>query len=287
MSVKNWNTLVGLFSSASSWLPSETPIAGDNLYINNGSAILFNESFGSESAASSVGLIGGTSDNRPQLIIWNVTLNNVAINNASQPYTGPASERPADYYAPKFGRLLIGGVVTNEGGSVTAAGNISLLGGNSLDMVILPGSTFINNGSLGVDPGSTMRITGYDGSTLENDKSINDSSGRITIAAHLTGTGDVYVSGGAGGGSYSGNLEINAAVDAGQSFHLNRAVLQVDQPAGFLGQFDALPSQGGGEVRLEGLSAASWDVNGSSVELFDAAGSVVDTVGLTASQTPF
>jgi len=45
MSVKNWNTLVGLFSSASSWLPSETPIAGDNLYINNGSAILFRPRF--------------------------------------------------------------------------------------------------------------------------------------------------------------------------------------------------------------------------------------------------
>ncbi len=85
---------------------------------------------------------------------------------------------------------------------------------------------------------------------------------------------------------YSGNLEINAAVDAGQSFHLNRAVLQVDQPVGFLGQFDAVPSQGGGEVKLEGLSAASWDVNGSSVEVFDAASSVIDTVGPTASQDP-
>ncbi len=71
-----------------------------------------------------------------------------------------ASETPADYYAPKFGRPLVGGVVTNEGGSVTAAGNVSLLGGNSLDIVTLPGSTFINNGSLGVDPGSTMQIIG-------------------------------------------------------------------------------------------------------------------------------
>jgi len=85
---------------------------------------------------------------------------------------------------------------------------------------------------------------------------------------------------------YSGNLEINAAVDAGQSFHLNRAVLQVDQPVGFLGQFDAVPSQGGGEVRLEGLCAASWDVNGSSVEVFDAAGSVIDTVGPRHLRTP-
>ncbi len=39
-------------------------------------------------------------------------------------------------------------------------------------------------------------------------------------------------------------------------------------------------------MKLEGLAAASWDVNGNSLEFLDAAGSVVDTLRLTTPQAP-
>ncbi len=78
-------------------------------------------------------------------------------------------------------------------------------------------------------------------------------------------------------------LELKDAVDAGQTFHISESALQVDQPASFLGQIDGNLQQYG-EVKLEGLAAASWDVNGNSLEFLDAAGSVVDTLRFTTPQ---
>ncbi len=52
------------------------------------------------------------------------------------------------------------------------------------------------------------------------------------------------------------------------------------------GAIDADPQQGGGAVWLEGLGAASWDVNGSAVEFFDAGGSMIDALRLTTPQAP-
>lgn len=283
MSVKNWNVLMGLFSSAYSWSPSEVPVAGDNLYIQNGTAVIFNKTFGSDSLKTSIGLTGPTAENSPQVIAYNVTLKNVDINNALPPYTGQV---PNNYYDPKHGRLLFGGTVTNDGGDIFARKNESFAGRNSIDITVAPGSTLINKGTLGAGPGSTMTIAGYGGSTVENDGSILSASGDVTILTHLTGTGTVSVNGGAGGGGFGGSLELNAAADAGQTFSLSRAVLQLDQPLSFLGQVNADPSHGGGKVNLEGLSAASWDVNGSSVEFFDTAGSLVDTLRFTTPQDP-
>lgn len=281
MSVKSWKAPVGLFSSARNWSPSEAPVAGDNLYIQSGTAVLFNTAFGSNDAKTSIGLTGPATDNSPQVIAYDVTLKNVDINNALPPY---ADQAPAGYYDPKHGRLLVGGTVTNEGGTIFAVGNEPLVGRSSIDVTVAPGSTLINKGILGAGPGSTMTIAGYGGSTVENDGLIQSASGHVTISTPLTGTGTVAVSGGAGGGSYSGNLELDAPAGDGQTFVLSRAVLQLDQPLSFMGQVDADPSHGGGKVELEGLSAASWDVNGSSVELFDAAGGLVDTLRFTAPQ---
>jgi len=61
--------------------------------------------------------------------------------------------------------------------------------------------------------------------------------------------------------------------------------IQIDQPASFLGQIDGSLQQTG-VVQLEGLAAASWDVNGSSIEFFDGGGSVIDTLRLTTPQDP-
>ena len=281
MSVKSWKAPVGLFSSARNWSPSEAPVAGDKLYIQSGTAVLFNTTFGSDDAETSIGLIGPTTENSPQVIAYNVTFKNVDINNISPPYTDQA---PADYYSLKHGRLFVGGTVTNDGGSISTVSNQGSGGRNSIDITVGPGSTLINKGTISVNVGSTMTITGYGGSTVENNQLIRCASGDMTISTHLTGTGVIGVSGGALGGAYGGSLEIDAAVDAGQTVSLGRAVLQLDQPLSFMGQVSADPSFGGGRVDLEGLSAASWGVNGSSVEFFDAAGSLVNTLRFTTPQ---
>lgn len=283
MSVKSWKASVGLFSSARNWSPSEAPVAGDNLYIQSGAAVLFNRTFGSDDTKTSIGLIGPATDNSPQVIAYNVTFKNVDINNISPPDTG---QEPATPPGPKHGRLFVGGTVTNEGGSISTVSNEGFGGRNSIDITVAPGSTLINKGTIAVNVGSTMTITGYGGSTVENDQLIQCASGDLTISTHLTGTGTIGVSGGALGGSYGGSLEIDAAVDAGQTVRLSRAVLQLDQPLSFMGQVNVSPSSGGGRVDLEGLSAASWDVNGSSVEFFDAAGGLVSTLRFTTPQDP-
>lgn len=276
MSVKNWNAPVGLFSSPYSWSPNEAPVAGDNLYIQSGTAAIFNMTFGSNDIKTSIGLTGLTTENSPQLIAYNVTFKNVDINN----------DALESQHSPKHGRLFVGGTVTNDGGSILAASYQDFSIRNSLDITVAPGSTLINKGTLGAGTGSSMTIAGYGGSKLENDGQIQCSSGSMTISTHLTGTGTISVGGGAMGGAFSGSLEINASVDAGQTISLSRATLQLDQPASFLGQIEADPSHGGGEVKLEGLSAASWDVNGSSIEFFNTAGSIVDTLRFTTPQDP-
>lgn len=283
MSVKSWNTQFGLFSSPYNALPSAAPEAGDNLYIRSGAAILFNQTFGSASNDSSIGLIGDAGGSVPQLVLWNAVLKNVIVDNAPPAYTGPENQRPADYYAGRYGRVVVAGVVTNQDGAVYAGRFGRPEGDSVLDIAIAPGSTLVNKGVLNANPKSMMNIVGYGGSTLENDQSISASGGTLTISAHLTGTGDVYAST-ALGGSASGSIELNAAVDAGQTFHLSRAVLQVDQPLAFLGQIDANPQQLGARVTLEGLAATSWDVNGSTVELLNASGGVIDTLRFTTPQ---
>lgn len=118
---------------------------------------------------------------------------------------------------------------------------------------------------------------------MENDGTINAASGTVTISTHLAGTGDTYTSA-AGGGGFSGNVELNAAVDAGQTFRISQGSLQIDRPHRFLGQVDLGPTQFGGTACLEGLKAASWDATGNLVEFFNDAGKVVDTLRFTAPQ---
>ena len=277
MSVKTWNARAGLFSSSWNWLPSGAPVAGDGLTIQSGAAILANQTFGSASVRSTIGLTGPAGSNSSTLVLWNSTLVNVLVDNAAPSPAGP------DYSPAKHGTVLAAGTVTNDGGTFEAGRGNLLFGGNSLDIVVTSGSTLINRGVIAVTPGNRMTITGYGGSTLENDGNIGAAGGGITIATHLTGTGDVRVSRGA---QQSGNLELKAAVDAGQTFHITQTALQVDKPLSFLGVIDADPQQGGGAVWLEGLAAASWDVNGSSVEFFDAGGSMIDTLRLASPQEP-
>ena len=68
MSAKSWKAPVGLFSSARNWLPSEAPVAGDKLYIQSGTAVLFNTAFGSDGVETSIGLIGPATDDSPQVL---------------------------------------------------------------------------------------------------------------------------------------------------------------------------------------------------------------------------
>lgn len=277
MSVKTWKAGAGLFSSPWNWSSSTAPVAGDSLTIQGGAAIIANQTFGSDGVRSTIGLTGPANSKSSMLVLWNSTLKNVLVGNAVPSPTGP------DYRLAKHGTVLIAGTVTNDGGEFEAGKGDLLFGGNSLDIVVEPNSTLINKGVIAATPGNQMTITGYGGSTLENDGSIVAAGGGITIATHLTGTGDVRVSRGA---HFSGNLELKDAVDAGQTFHVSLTALQVDKPLSFLGAIDADPQQGGGAVWLEGLGAASWDVNGSAVEFFDAGGSMIDALRLTTPQAP-
>jgi len=281
MSVKSWDGRSGFFQSPHDWSPNEAPAAGDSLYISSGLSMIFNDTYGSPDARSSIALVGMNADSAPQLVALNVTFTNVVIDNAPPTYTGPDDQRPADYFAPRYGSIFVIGTVINDGGEIIAGRANYYLGIGNLDVTIAPGSTLINQGSLTATPQSALRIIAYDNSTLENDQRISANGGRITIGAHLTGTGDVSATGGLIG---TGEVELQAAVDAGQTFHLSRGVLQVDQPFSFMGQVDISQKQSGERVTLEGITAASWDTNGNTVELFDAGGAIVDTLQFTKPQ---
>lgn len=275
MSVKSWKVPVGLFSSARNWSPSGAPAAGDTLSIQSGAAIIRNRTFGAEGVQTSIGLTGPDAENPPLLAAYNTAFKDVDINNAPPPGAGSTG-------GPYHGRLLAVGTVTNDGGTILAGGGQGF--NSSIDITVAPGSTLVNKGSIGAGTGCKLTIAGYGGSTVENDGNIFSASGTVKVSTALTGTGAVSVSGGALGGAFGGRLELDAPAGDGQTFGLSRAVLQLDQPLSFMGQVSANPSNGGGRVDLEGLSAASWAVNGSSVELFDAAGSLVDAVRFTTPQ---
>ena len=269
MTVRNWNTSYGLFSSDANWTPGGAPAAGDTLYVSSGIPILFNETFGSAAVRSTIGLVSTDASQPAGLIAWATTLTDVTIDN-----TPPAG---ADFTG-RHGVLGVIGTTTNDGGTIEAGrGGI---GGNSLDIVIAPGSTLVNRGTIGALPNDTMAISDYGGSALENDGTLFAAGGKVTVGTDLTGTGTVS----AGQGQQStGSVELQAAAGAGQTFDLGLAgVLQVDQPMSFLGQV-ALQ---GGKVSLEGLSVQSWDENGSVIDVFDASGGVIDTLRLTAPQDP-
>ncbi len=269
-----------LFSSADNWFPSEAPVAGDNLYIKKGTAIIYNDTVGADGVKTSIGLIGLDRANPAVVVADDVTFKNVDIT-TKPPF---AIDPPYDYGGAKYGRLLLGGTVTNDGGSITASSE-RLLSPTNIDIVLAPGSTLINTGDIGAYY-STMTIAGGDGSTLENDGSIRSDLSTVTVSMPLTGTGFVEVSAASSRSIVPGKLELNAPAGSGQTFLLNRALLQLDQPLSFMGQVSADPSRGGIKVSLEGLSATFWDVNGSSVEFFDAAGSVVDQLQFTTPQDP-
>lgn len=284
MAVKNWNASFGLFSSHANWSPGGAPVAGDNLYVSSGVPILYNETFGAAGAPSSIGLTSTDASQPSELIAWNATLANVTLDNAPPAYTGPVSQRPADYFTGRHGVLIAGGTVTNDGGTIEAGRSNLFFSGNSLDIVLAPQSTLVNKGVIYASPGNTMAISGYGGSALENDGTMSAAGGQITVATELSGVGSVNVTRGPPG--FGGFVELKAAVDAGQTFNVNLAAIQIDKPMSFLGQVALNAQQGGGKVTLEGLAAQSWDVNGSAVEFFDAAGSVIDTLRLTTPQDP-
>lgn len=275
MTVEYWNGSTGFFRQARNWSEATAPSAGDELYAQSGSIILRGGSFGSADARTSIGLIGDTVDSEPTLTLRNVTLTNVSINNALPLYTGPFSDTPPGYYAAKYGAVQIVGTVTNDGG-VIEAGRLGRGNGGSLTINLKGHATLVNTGSLEAVGGYQLNVSGNGGSTLENDGTINSVGGPIVISTHLTGVGTVEVL--PGGIPYSSSVEINAAVDAGQTFEIQRGALQLDEPLSFLGQVQLV---GNGVVVLEGLPAASWDAVDDKVEFFNAAGETIDTLQVT------
>ncbi len=281
MTAKNWNASYGLFSSGANWTPGGAPAPGDTLDVPSGVPILFNQTFGSASVASSIGLTSTDASQPSKLVAWNTTLTNVTINNTPF-YSGPVGQWPANYTTPRHGVLLVGGTTTNDGGTITSERYVITgqpIYDNSLDIVVAPQSTLINKGSINAGLEDTTTVSGYGGSALENDGRILANGGKVTISTDLTGTGSVEAS---GGSRSPGSLELGAAVDAGQTINLTFGSLQIDQPASFLGQV----ALGRGGVVLEGLQAQSWDLSGNAMEFFDAAGAVIDTLRLATPTDP-
>jgi len=216
MPAKTWNAWAGLFSSPWNWSPDTAPAAGDNLYIQSGTAIMVDQTFGSDDVPSTISLAGPQGSDTPELVMLNVTLKNVRVDEA----TTSCANQP-NSLSP-HGNILVAGSVTNDGGTIAAQrGNIP---GGSLDVTIAPGSTLINKGSIYASPGGQLTISGSDGSTLENDGTISAAGGDVIISTHLTGTGDVFAN---RGQQHSPYLELKDAVDAGQTFHISQAAIQM------------------------------------------------------------
>ncbi len=250
------------------------------LYMSSGLSIVAGQTFGSPDISTAISLIGDTAAGQPMLALWNSTLRNVDISNTPAPYTGPTA--PADYYTAKYGTVWIGGTVINDGGTMEAARG-SRVGGNNLTLAVQQGSTLVNKGTLSGGPNSQLTITGSAGSTVENDGTISGGGGAVVISAHLTGTGSLYVQN--AGVGLDSRIELKSATDAGQTVQIERGTLQLDQPATFLGQI-GLPEAGVlGGVFLERLSPASWDVKGNMLELFNGAGTRIDTLRFTTPET--
>lgn len=283
MSVAYWNGSTGSFRQARNWSQAAPPTTGDALYASSGNMTLNGGTFGATATRTTIGLMGSSASDAPSLVLRNVTLTNVTVSEAPPPYAGPYNDAPPGYYSPKYGNLLIAGVVTNDGGLIEGGRN-SLGPAASLNIVMATGATLLNKGTLAAYPAGQLTIAGHGPATVENDGAINATGGKVTISTHLTGVGNIYTST-AGGGGFSGSVELNAAVDAGQTFHISQGSLQIDQPRSFLGLVDLGPAQLGGTVRLESLNAASWDAKGTLLELFNAAGKAIDTLQFTSPPT--
>lgn len=283
MSVKIWKTTTGSFMTALNWSSATAPLAGNDLYMQTGTAILVNRTFGSAAALTTIGLIGATAATAPMLVLQDVTLKNVKLSEAPPHYTGPVSGSPPGYYSAKFGTVSIKGNVTNDGGMIEG-GRDSLGPSTNLKIVLNAGAALINKGTLAALPSGQLTIMAQGVGRVENDGTINAAGGKVTISAHLTGVGSATTSS-AGGGGFSGGIEVNAAVDAGQTFHISQGSLQIDQPASFLGKVDLGVPHLAGTVRLETLNAASWDMKGSLFELFNAAGATIGSLQFTTPQS--
>lgn len=251
--------------------------------MRNGTAILANQTFGSAAVQTTIGLIGATDATAPTLVLQNVTLKNVKLSEAPPHYTGPVSGSLPGYYSAKFGTVSIKGTVTNDGGMMEG-GRDSLGPNASLKIDLDAGAALINKGTLAAFPSGQLTISAHGVARVENDGAISAAGGKVTISAHLTGVGSAMTST-AGGGGFSGSIEVNAAVDAGQTFHISQGSLQIDQPASFLGKVDLGVPQLAGTVHLEALNAASWDMKGSLLELFNAAGAAIGSMQFTTPQS--
>ena len=271
--LKNWTGSDGGFRHGDNWLPSGTPAAGDELIIAEGTARLRGGSFGSADASTIIHLAGNT-DQPATLLVANATLTDVAIDEGNG--------TPGDS-SPHTGTLVIKGHVVNEGGSFLAAGNgpgHANNGGNVLDIEMQPRASLVNDGQIAAFPGASLNIDGGDGRVV-NDGTIAADGGTVTIASRVTGTGDIVSS---EGQLLGGRVELESGVGAGQTVHLERGTVQIDEPQSFLGSLD-VPAYSG-FATLEGVDAASWATNGSLLELFNGSGALADTVRLTPQANP-
>jgi hypothetical protein len=263
---RSWLGYAGTFFGSWDWSPYGAPVAGDDLLIANGGiAYLGYAFFGSDAVPTSIALTGDAT-HTAHLSVYNAVLQGVTVDNV----TGVAGD-----YAPRIGTVTVTGwVVLDVKSGIYAAGNVP--NGDAMNIDLALGSTLINHGGIGAAARDAMTIAGSSVSALENDGVINAGGGAVTIATNVTGTGDIYAQENAITGGF---VELKGAVGAGQTVHIHRGTVQVDQPQRFLAPVD-LPISSG-YLALEHLDATSWSVQGGLLALFNASGGLVDTVKLT------
>ena len=173
------------------------------------------------------------------------------------------------------GGLTIGnaGVFAGFGvvsGSVTNGGGIIATGG----ALYIPG-TVAGTGSLTVDAGSSLILSGADPSAASNNGIIYDTSGLLDLNA-LTGSGTLVVQAG-------GTLALDAATSETIDFSGTDAVVTLATPLVYSGTLAGFALDD--TLVLDGISANTAEVVNSTTLAVMSGGSNVDTLALAGNYT--
>lgn len=251
------------------WTPSGAAQAGDNLTVAQGTPFLGDGSFGSATASTHIGMIGGLSA-PPALLMWNETLSNVRIDNVSG-VTG-------DYTAYAGQVVMVGNVTMNAETAINAASNVPRSG--TAMTLWLSNAHLTNQGTLAANPFANLDIEASAGSQITNTGLIAANGGHVTVDANVVGSGTILSQVGYQEG---GVVELEGSIGSGQVARLEFGQIQVDHPSSFLATVDMSE----GALVLEGLNAASWmtTAGGSVLELLNSSGRVIDKLNMVPHPT--
>ncbi len=130
------------------------------------------------------------------------------------------------------GQINAHGLVVNTG-AIVASGSPEIAG--HLTIKIAPNGYFVQQGSLDLFNGGSLRIDGHDGSIFVNDATLDPLGGTLNIEANLSGTGTIIDGTQVRGETAS--VELGRAVGVGETVDMggSQGFLQLDRPLEFLG----------------------------------------------------